>query len=96
MPTAPSIVLRTSGRRPMPASSRPSLSAWIVASRSSCGEAAGWRISTISWSAISLRARWMMPMPMSSSDRPRVTPSATVEAPMPANVSQLSPTESVK
>ena len=37
-----------------------------VASRSSWGDAAGWRISIISWSAISLRARWMMPMPISS------------------------------
>ena len=92
MAIEPSIVLRTSGRRPMPASSRPSLRAWIVASRSSCGEAAGWRISTISASAISLRARWMIPVPMSSRERPRVTPSDTVEVPRPANVLQLSPT----
>ena len=35
-----------------------------VAARSSSEEAAGWRISTISWSAISLRAHWMMPTPM--------------------------------
>jgi hypothetical protein len=80
----------------MPASSRPSLSALTVATRSSGGEAAGWRISTISWSAMSLRARWMMPVPMSSRLMPSVTPSETVEAPIPAKVSQLSPTSKAK
>ena len=93
---APSMVLRTSGRRPMPASASPSLRAWTVASRSSCGDAAGWRISTISWSAISLRARWMMPVPISSRLTPRVRPRVIVDAPRPAKVSQLSPTSKEK
>ncbi len=59
----PSIVLRTRGRRPMPDSSRPALSASIVAARSSGGEEPGWRISTISTSLMSLRARWMIADP---------------------------------
>ncbi len=90
------MVLRTSGRRLMPASSRPSLSALIVASRSSCGEAAGCRISMISTSDMSLRARWMIAMPMSSRETPSVVPSASVEAPMPMKVSQLSPMSNEK
>ena len=57
---------------------RPASRAASVASRSSSEEAAGWRISTISWSPISLRAHWMMPMPMNSRARPRVTPSVDV------------------
>jgi hypothetical protein len=80
----------------MPASSRPVVSASTVASRSSAGEAAGWRISTISTSAISLRARWMIAMPISSSDTPSVVPSARVEVPMPRKVSQSSPTSKAK
>ena len=94
--TAPSSELRTSGRRAMPDSSAPWDSWATVASRSSSEERAGWRISTISWSDISLRAHWMMPMPMRSSAPPRAEPSATVEAPSPNTVSWLSPVSSAK
>ena len=72
------------------------MGASTVASRSSTGEEAGWRISMISASAISLRARWMIAMPMSSRETPRVVPSASVDAPMPMKVSQLSPTSKAK
>ena len=64
-----------------------------VASRSSSAGAAGWRISTSSWSPISLRAQWMMPMPMKSSAPPRGRPSASVEAPRPPNVSVVADLE---
>ena len=83
MPTAPSSELRTSGRRAMPDSSAPRSSTRSVSSRSSSEERAGCRISTISWSPISLRAHWISPMPMSSSARPSEAPRATLEAPRP-------------
>ena len=67
-----------------------------VASRSSSEDRAGWRISTISWSPISLRAHWMMPMPMSSSAKPSAVPRATLEAPRPRTVSWLSPPSSTR
>ena len=50
----------------------------------------------ISWSPISLRAHWMMPMPMKSIAPPRLRPRATVEAPRPMKVSKLSPISRAK
>ena len=79
-PTAPNRVLRISGRRPMPDSSSPRPRIALVASWSSGEEAAGCRISTISWSPMSLRAHWMMPMPMNRNAPPRQAPRATLEA----------------
>ena len=65
----------------MPESLTPWWNEAIASSRSSSLDAAGWRISTISTSLISLRAHWIAPMPMQSRASPRVTPSATLEAP---------------
>jgi hypothetical protein len=65
----------------MPESLTPWEKAATASSRSASLDAAGWRISTISTSLISLRAHWMAPMPISSSAIPRVAPSATLEAP---------------
>ena len=81
--------MRISGRRVMPESSVPWRTSATTLSRSSSVERPGWRISTISWSFISLRDHWMVPMPMNSSARPRVRPSDIVEAPTPASVSWL-------
>ena len=95
-PTEPSRVLRISGRLAIPDSSVPSASAASVASRSSGEDAAGCRISIISSSAISLRAHWMIPTPISSSAMPSVVPSATVEAPSPPTLFHSSPTSKTK
>ena len=51
--------------------------------------------SMISWSPMSLRAHWMIPMPMKSSAKPSAVPKATVEAPRPRTVSWLSPFSTV-
>ena len=91
MPTAPSSELRISGRRVMPDSSAPRLSTRSVSARSSSEERAGCRISTISWSPISLRAHWISPMPINSSAKPSDAPRATLEAPSPKTVSTFSP-----
>ena len=80
----------------MPDSSRPSLSASTVAARSSSEEAAGCRASTSSWSAMSLRAHWMMPMPMNSSAPARDRPMVRLEAPQFPIVSGLSPMSKTK
>ena len=80
----------------MPDSSVPRASAARVSSLSSSEEAAGWRYSTISVSAISLRAHWIVPMPMHSSARPRHRPRVTLEAPRPRIVLGSSPTLKTK
>ena len=80
----------------MPDSSTPVATIARVSSRSASLDAIGWRISTISWSDISLRAHWMMPMPMNSRAPLRVRPSASVEAPRPAKVVVTSPISRVK
>ena len=86
---APRSELRISGRRAMPDSSVPVVSAFRVSSRSSSLEATGCRYSMISWSPISLRAHWIVPTPMHSSASPRQMPRATLEAPSPRNTSGL-------
>ena len=73
----------------MPDSSVPRVMASTISARSSSEERIAWRISTISWSPISLRAHWMAPMPMHSSARPSVEPSARLDAPRPAKVSSF-------
>ena len=80
----------------MPDSSAPAVRSAITVARSSSEETAGCRISTISWSPISLRAHWITPTPMNSRASPRVPPSARVDAPRPAAVSWLSPMSMVK
>ncbi len=80
----------------MPDSSLPWESTARVSSRSSSLEDPGWRYSTISVSAISLRAHWIVPRPMHSRARPRVRPRATLEAPNPRMTLGFSPTSKTK
>ena len=79
-----------------PGLSYPTIRSWGVSCRSSGGDAALCRSSVISWSDMSLRAHWMMPIPMNRNAPLMNRPSATVEAPRPRTVSPPSPMLSAK